>query len=108
MGDFWVEFIDVGQGDAALICCDGKYMLIDGGSPENSALIYSLLKSYDIKYLDYMVATHLDSDHIGGLSGALNHSLVGRFFSSTVSADTKTFSNVTKYLKKQWNSMFMH
>ena len=28
-----VHFIDVGQGDSALVICDGKTMLIDGGKP---------------------------------------------------------------------------
>ena len=27
---FWVEYVDVGQGDCALIQCDGHYMMIDG------------------------------------------------------------------------------
>ena len=30
-GSFSVHYIDVGQADCALIECDGKYMLIDGG-----------------------------------------------------------------------------
>ena len=29
---FSVHFIDVGQADAALVECDGQYMLIDGGN----------------------------------------------------------------------------
>lgn len=28
---FSIQFLDVGQADAALVQCDGKYMLIDGG-----------------------------------------------------------------------------
>ena len=33
---FTVHFIDVGQADAALVLCDGKDMLIDGGNAEDS------------------------------------------------------------------------
>ena len=40
-----VHFIDVGQADATLVVCDGKAMLIDGGNPEDSDLLYSYLKS---------------------------------------------------------------
>ena len=35
---FEVHFIDVGQADAALVLCDGKTMLIDGGNAEDSSL----------------------------------------------------------------------
>ena len=38
-----VYFIDVGQGDAALLVCDGYTMLIDGGNKAASNLIYSFL-----------------------------------------------------------------
>ena len=41
---FAVHFIDVGQGDAALVLCDGKSMLIDGGKPKSSDVIYTYLK----------------------------------------------------------------
>ena len=68
---FQIDFIDVGQGDATLVRCDGHYMLVDGGKAKASALIYSYLKNSGIKHLDYMVATHPDADHIGGLAGAL-------------------------------------
>ena len=38
--NFEVHYIDVGQADAALVVCDGNYMLIDGGNDEDSSLIY--------------------------------------------------------------------
>ncbi len=42
---FSIHFIDVGQADAALVECDGHYMLIDGGNKADSNTIYSVLKS---------------------------------------------------------------
>ncbi len=38
---FSIHFIDVGQADAALVECDGHYMLIDGGNKGDSSKIYS-------------------------------------------------------------------
>jgi beta-lactamase superfamily II metal-dependent hydrolase len=38
---FQVHFIDVGQADSALIICDGKTMLIDGGNVNDSSLLVS-------------------------------------------------------------------
>ena len=42
--DLSVHFLDVGQGDAALIVCDGEAMLIDGGPASASQFIYSYLR----------------------------------------------------------------
>lgn len=98
---FQIDFIDVGQGDAALMQCDGHFMLVDGGDSKQSSRIYTILKNRSIKHIDVMVATHPDSDHIGGLSGALNYSSVGMALSPVVEHDTKTFQNFVKYLNKQ-------
>lgn len=98
---FWVEFIDVGQGDCALIQCDGKYMMIDGGPSKASSIVYTILKEKGINTLDVMVATHPDEDHIGGLSGALNYAKVEKVYSPVISHDTKTFKSLLKYINKQ-------
>ena len=47
-----VHFIDVGQADAALVICDGHYMLIDGGNAEDSDLVYAYLERHGAKRLD--------------------------------------------------------
>lgn len=98
---FWVEYIDVGQGDSALVQCDGHYLLIDGGPSDASSVVYTVLKNKGITSIDYMIATHPDADHIGGLSGALNYARVKKCYCPVQSHDTKTFSNLEKNLKKQ-------
>ncbi len=98
---FVVHYIDVGQGDSSLIICDGQAMLIDGGASDQSDLIYAYLKKYDISKLKYIVGTHPDDDHIGGLSGALNFATVERAFCSVDEYDSKPFSSFQKYLNKQ-------
>ena len=98
---FIVYFIDVGQGDASLIICNDSSMLIDGGQSKQSDKIYSFLKKKGISHLDYIVATHPDDDHIGGLSGALNYATVGTAFSPVFSDDSKSFESFKKYLDKQ-------
>ena len=98
---FEVHFIDVGQGDSYLILCDGEAMLIDGGEAAESSKVYSYLKKLGIDHLDYIVATHAHSDHIGGLSGALNYASVDTALCPVTSYDSKTFSSFTKYLGQQ-------
>ena len=63
---FEVHFIDVGQADAALILCDGKAMLIDGGNVADSSTLYTYLQKHNVSHLDYVIGTHAHEDHIGG------------------------------------------
>ena len=95
---FEIHFIDVGQGDCSLILCDGKAMLIDGGEASESSKVFAYLKKLGVNHLDYIVATHAHSDHIGGLSGALNYASVDTALCPVTSYDSKTFSSFTKYL----------
>ncbi len=102
---FEIDFLDVGQGDSILVNCDGHYMLVDGGSPKASSLIFTVLKNKSISYLDYIVATHADADHVGGLAGALNYAKAGTAYCSVTEHDTKAFNSFKKYLTKQGKSI---
>ena len=104
-GSFAVHFIDVGQADAALVMCDGHYMLIDGGNAEDSDLVYAYLEQHGGKHLDYMVASHAHEDHIGGLSGALNYAKVGTALCPVTEHSSKVFENMVKYLEEQGKSL---
>ncbi len=65
-----VRFLDVGQGDAALVTApDGATVLIDGGpDPE---LVATDLAALGVKRLDVVVATHPHLDHFTGLAAVL-------------------------------------
>ena len=97
--DFKIHFIDVGQGDAALVMCNDKYMLIDGGPSSASQIMYTYLENYGIDYLDYIICTHPDEDHVGGLSGALNYANVGVVYSSG-GQNTKAYNSFITYVDK--------
>ena len=98
---FEIHYIDVGQGDSALVLCDGDAMLIDGGTSSNSDLIYTYLKQMEVHKLDYMVASHPHDDHVGGLAGALNFAVVENVLCSTTSYDSEAFGDFVKYAEKQ-------
>lgn len=96
-----IHFLDVGQGDATLLICDGEAMLVDGGAPDKSDLIYTYLKNHNIRALRYIIATHPDADHVGGLSGALNYAKAEIALSAVSTFDSKAFTDFTKYLGQQ-------
>lgn len=100
-GTLTVTWLDVGQGDAAVIQCGGQSMLIDGGKPEKSSYIYAWLHQHGLSYLDVIVATHVDADHIGGLAGALNYASVGTAYCPETTGTTETFQSFVKYLAQR-------
>ena len=93
---FKIHFIDVGQADAALVICDGKTMLIDGGNAADSNLMFTYLKKHNITHLDYVIGTHAHEDHIGGIPGALQYATVDTVYCASTSYTTKAFKNFVK------------
>lgn len=65
--DVSVHFIDVGQGDSILIKSKDKNVLIDAGERNKGEEVALYLKENKVEKLDYIIATHPHSDHIGGL-----------------------------------------
>lgn len=83
-----VHFIDVGQADCALLECDGKFMLIDGGNVEDSSLVVSYLQKQGVEELEAVICSHAHEDHVGGLPGVL-----AVFPTKAVYAPTRTYSS---------------
>ncbi len=94
---FSIHFIDVGQADAALVECDGHYMLIDGGNKGDSNILYSVLKNKKVSNLDIVVATHGHEDHIGGLPGAFNYATANLTLCPVTKFDSDAFDDFKKY-----------
>ena len=81
---FYIDMIDVGQGDAFLLTLDNPssneaHILIDGGSEEKADALVKHLKSYTPGTIDLVIATHLDNDHIGGLIKAAQNFVIRQF-----------------------------
>lgn len=95
-GRLRIDFLDVGQGDSALMTLpDGSTLLIDGGgrpgfrgptSGENEtepferdtrsigeAVLSEYLWWRGLGQVDYLLATHADADHIDGLSDVVRN-----------------------------------
>ena len=74
-GDYSLYACDVGQGDALIVRDADVVALIDVGP--DSDLIDDCLKSAGVSFIDLLVLTHFDADHVRGIDGALRGRGVG-------------------------------
>ncbi len=82
-GELRIHYVDVGQGDATVIeLPDGKTALIDGGDDTDKTKMTLLryLNALGIDKLDYLIVTHTDADHCGGLDAVVKHKSIGRAY----------------------------
>ncbi len=98
-GKLTVHYIDVGQGDATLITCGEDAMLIDAGDNSKGTALQSYLLSQDITELDYVIGTHPDADHIGGLDVVITKFDCGTILLTGEEKDTKTYDDVVSAME---------
>ena len=99
--DLNVLFMYVGQADSTFIKYKNKTMLIDAGNNEDGNNIVKFLKSKGINKLDYIVGTHYDEDHIGGLDNVINNLDIGKFYLSNGGELGPNYYNLEKAAKKK-------
>jgi beta-lactamase superfamily II metal-dependent hydrolase len=93
-GNLTVHFLDVGQGDSILLEYNGKAMLVDAGERDQGQVVSAYLHDQGISSIDYVVATHPHSDHIGGMDEVLNSFQAGHFIDSGFPHTSKTYENM--------------
>ena len=98
---FGIHFFDVGEADAALVECDGKYLLIDGGDPEDAPLLAAYFKERKIRRVDFVICSHAHADHAGGLAEGLANVSVNKAFAPVTTSDIWAFKSFVLYLKEQ-------
>ena len=99
--DLNILFMYVGQADSTFIKYKDKTMLIDAGNNEDGNNIVKFLKSKGISKLDYIVGTHYDEDHIGGLDDIINNFDIGKFYLSNGGELGPNYYNLEKVAKKK-------
>lgn len=89
-----VSFLDVGQGDATLLSCNGENMLIDAGENDQGTRVQNYLQKQGVESLKYVVGTHPHSDHIGGLDVVITKFDVENVILPKKDTDTRTYDDV--------------
>ena len=72
-GNMAVHFIDVGQGLAILVQSGGENFLYDGGNRSHADEVVQYLKNQQVETINYMISSHYDEDHLGGLVKCLDN-----------------------------------
>jgi competence protein ComEC len=62
-----VHFIDVGQGDCALILSEAYAILIDSGDSKYADEVIAYIRRLGVEKLDLIIVSHPHADHIGGM-----------------------------------------
>lgn len=75
-----VVFLDVGQGDAALVFDRGVVILVDAG-PDPQKMNRALSR-YGVDRIDLVVATHVHEDHLRGMEAVIGRIAVGAVWAS--------------------------
>lgn len=96
-----VHFLDVGQGDATLIRCGEAAMLIDAGNNSWGDDVRDYLEYQSIGDLDYVIGTHPDADHIGGLDVVMEAFDCGTVIMPDYEKDTQTYTDVTDVMEEK-------
>ena len=93
-GEVQFHFIDVGQGDAALIRTEWGDVLIDAGTNSSEDELKAYLDALGVTDIEYAVFTHPHEDHIGGADMVLNTYNVKRVIMPNATATSKTFERM--------------
>ncbi len=99
-GKMRIVFVNVGQGDAAMVRFpNGKVLVIDGGDlrPQMDAgerFVLPVLRYYGIDHINYLLGTHGHSDHIGGFLTLLRQMKVDTLLLSPYKMNTKLYAGL--------------
>lgn len=93
-GEVQFHFIDVGQGDAALIRTEKGDILIDAGTNSSEDELKAYLDSLGVTDIEYAVFTHPHEDHIGGADMVLNTYNVKNVILPDATSTSKTFERM--------------
>ncbi len=98
LSEMQVHFMDVGQGDATLVICDGEAMLIDAGDNTKGTAIQLYLSKQGVESLKYLVLTHPDADHIGAADVIVTKFDIDNVFMSDFTKDNQTYNELIQAL----------
>ncbi len=103
--DNYIYFMNVGQGDMSAIKTRDSFGLIDIGSTRKglaSSILISFMKNKNIKEIDYIIISHMHTDHINGIIEILQSYKVGMVvYSYPSNIKSIEYLNILNYLENK-------
>ena len=98
-----IHFLDVGQGDAAFIALpDGVTILIDTGPDNTVVQELGKVMPWWHRMIDYVIITHGDKDHYGGLPRILDSYSIGTIFYSGDTGQDSLYTSVLNEVQENF------
>lgn len=99
---FEITFIDVGQGDAILIKTPNNYYgIIDGGPSNNLVSKVEDLLPENKNYIDFILITHPDKDHIKGFEELIKNYNIGTVFINKYNKHSSTLKAIEQMIQEK-------
>ena len=103
-GNDTVTFLDVGQGDSALIQSGGYSALIDTGTAPQGMNIAKKLRKAGVNQLDVLILTHPHDDHIGSAQFLISEIPTKNIILSQIlprdDEDARAYKDIKDYAKE--------
>jgi beta-lactamase superfamily II metal-dependent hydrolase len=97
-----IDFVAVGQGDAALVTGPtGKTVLIDGGPRVAGPALAAQLRARHVSGVDLVLLTHRHEDHLGGIGAVVRAFPVRLFMDSTFPHASQDYERLLLTLRER-------
>ena len=101
-GLFYSCHLDVGQGDCSVVKLpDNRIIMIDTGLEDTFSKTEIFLKKNGIDKIDYLVASHPHSDHIGSMAKIVKNFEVGEIYMPKATSNTVLYENLLLAIKEK-------
>lgn len=97
-----IDFFDIGQGDAAFVHTPlHQTILIDGS--RDSMVVQKIAEElpFTQRYIDLVIVTHPDLDHVGGIPEVLRRYRVGMLFMIDAERDLPVYQEFARLAREQ-------
>lgn len=86
-------FLDTGTSDCIILQVNDQVIVIDAGDNDDEAFVVNALLEMNIEKIDYLISTHPDADHCGGLDVIADTFPVNTVYVSNGTSETKSYQN---------------